>query len=93
MSIVSASVAQSLAGLSQAERVEARERAKAEPARPARRRSERDEVVVDTQSVDAVRNLKDNTQEEAHEDRQGHAQYRPNGTPVAPPPRTIDIEG
>lgn len=93
MSIVSASTAQSLAGLGQAERTEAREKAKGQPARSGRRRDDRDEVIVDTQTVDAVRSLKDNTQEEAREDRQGQAQYRPNGTYIAPAPRSLDIQG
>lgn len=96
MSLLGTSAAQSTAGLNQAERVEAGDRRRAaRPAAKARSRTdEPDQVVVNPDALEAVRNLKDNTQEEAHEDRQGQGQYRPDGTlNPTPRPENLDLEG
>jgi hypothetical protein len=89
VSTIGSSIAQSIAGLPQAERVEAREK-KPERATAAQkaRREERDTVTVQTETADAVRNLKGNDQEDAREDRQEHPQG--NATPERP---RLDIEG
>src|SRR5207302_10702746 len=81
VSIIGTNVAQSVAGLSQAEKIEAREKGPEKP-NAAERRTRRDEfdlVVVDTETADAVRDLKGNDQEDAREDRQEHPppQYTP----------------
>lgn len=96
MSLFGTNVTQSVAGLSQAERIEAKDKRPAEP-KAAQRRTRKDEhdlVVVSTESADAVRALKDNSQEETREDRQEHSQYTPGGSksPDHAPPR-LDVEG
>ena len=80
MSLTGASAAQSLAGLSQAERTEAAARRPlaVRPAEP-RRKAEADQVVVNTATADAVRRLNANDQEEAQEDRREHPAYTPQG--------------
>ena len=82
VSIVATNAAQTIAGLTQAEKAEAREKRPETPT-AAQRRARRDEydmVVVDTETADAVRGLKGNDQEDAHEDRQERAQYSKNGS-------------
>jgi hypothetical protein len=95
MSLIGSSVAQSIAGLSQAERAETKAKAPAAPkdAKPSRK-DDKDRVVVDTETADAVRGLKSNDQEEAREDRQEHPGYTPQGAlnPHAPP-ANLDING
>jgi hypothetical protein len=90
VSIIGTNVAQSVAGLTQAERIEAREK-RPEQATSARqvRRDEQDTVSVQNETADAVRNLKGNDQEDAREDRQEHPQ---NAAPGPARPR-IDLEG
>lgn len=58
------------------------------------RRREGDEVEINSvQSVDAVRNLKSNEQEEAADDREGRAGYQPRRQPPdADQHPKIDIE-
>ncbi len=58
-------------------------------------KDEADAPVDKVELTDAVRNLKDNTQEETHDDRQEHPQYGVGGKVVtkqgdAP---TLDLEG
>lgn len=92
------SVAQSVAGASQAEHKAAREIERAKP--PVRRskaeqlRRGEDEVELNqTQSDEAVRNLKDNTDQETADDRARQDHYRPDGkTPEAARPR-LDVQG
>jgi hypothetical protein len=94
MSIFGSSVAQSIAGSSQAERSQVQEK-RAETNRASESRARRkDEVVVKTEAVEAARRLAGNDQEEAHEDRQSHSQYTPGGN--AAPERgeaKLDLEG
>jgi hypothetical protein len=95
MSLIGSSVAQSVAGLSQAERAEAKVKGPAAP-REARlaRKDDKDRVVVHTETVDAARGLKSNDQEEAHEDRQEHPGYTPQGAKGgSTPPARLDLEG
>jgi hypothetical protein len=92
------SVAQSVAGASQAEHKAAREIDRAKP--PVRRskaeqlRRGEDEVELNqTQSDEAVRNLKDNTDQETADDRAKQDHYRPDGkNPEAARPR-LDVQG
>lgn len=94
MSIIGTSLAQSLAGLPQAERAESKEKEKAKPAERGKGRGGADDtVVVEVETAEAIRNLKSNDQEEAHEDRQQHRQYRPDGTLLASEQRQIDVQG
>lgn len=62
------------------------------------RRTERDEAdpaVDKVELTDAVRSLKDNTQEETHDDRREHPQYGEGGRLVRPPGErpSLDLEG
>ncbi|HZW11082.1 MAG TPA: hypothetical protein VFF69_14365 [Phycisphaerales bacterium] len=92
------SIASSLAGAPQAEQQavsrtnrEERERARVRKAG----RGDPDVPVDQVELTDAVRSLKDNTQEEASEDRQEHPQYGAGGRLLAKPdgaPR-LDIQG
>ena len=98
MSIIGGSnIAQSVAGLSQAERAEVREkqRTEAAKAKPRGRQNEPDIVVVDTEAAEAIRNLKGNGEEEAQEDRQEKAGYSPTGTAATDPAARphLDIQG
>ena len=83
MSAFGTTAAQSIAGTSQAERTQARETEKSEPKRrPQPRRGIRDEVDVhseETEMVDPVRSLKDNSDEEAQDDHTEHPHYDPDG--------------
>jgi hypothetical protein len=75
-------MAQSLAGLSQAEKLEAKEKRPPQP-KAVERRTRKDEfdlVVVDTEHADAVRGLKSNDQEDAREDRQESGGYTQQGS-------------
>lgn len=96
MSIIGSNVAQSVAGLSQAEKIEAREKRPSEPKSVQRRtrKDEFDHTVAEVDTAQAVRGLKGNDQEEAHEDRQEHASYNQQGAP-RPDGETpkLDIEG
>jgi hypothetical protein len=97
VSVFGTSAAQSLAGQSQAERVETAEKRKAERAGPREARSRKDEhdsVVVDVETLQAVRHLAGNDQEQAHEDRREHPYYTPSGQSRAEAGRPrLDIEG
>lgn len=91
-------MAQSVAGAASAERVAAREKAERSERAPEARRQRPDrpdEVVVNTETADAVRNLADNLQEEAREDRQEHAGYLPTGKRARKDQasKSIDVEG
>ena len=95
MSLIGSSVAQSIAGLSQAERAETKAKAPAAPkdAKPSRK-DDKDRVVVETETVDAVRGLNSNDQEEAREDREEHPGYTPKGVQsLAHPPAHLDLNG
>jgi hypothetical protein len=88
-------VAQSVSGLSQAEKIEAREKRPEKPT-AAQRRTRKDEtdlVTVDTETADAVRDLKGNDQEEAREDRQEHPAYDGQGTVKGEARARLDVEG
>jgi hypothetical protein len=95
VSILGSNVAQSVAGLSQAERIEAREKRPKDP-KVAQRRTRQDEydmVVVNTEDADAVRGLKGNDQEETREDRQEQPAYTGRAVPHAENHPRIDVEG
>ena len=96
MSIIGTNVAQSLAGLSQAEKVEARDKRPADPKAVDRRarKDEYDHVTVQTDTAEAVRGLASNDQEEAREDRQEHPQYTKQGAKHRDGASShIDVEG
>jgi len=67
-------IAGSVAGTQQQARVTKREVERKEPAKARRARDEFDQSTdaSEVEHAEAVRSLKDNTQEEAHEDRQEH---------------------
>ena len=96
MSTIGTSVAQSLAGSAGAERVESGERKRSERADPRQarvRKDQHDTVTVETETLESVRNLAGNDQEQAREDRQEHPSYTPSGAArVLGRPR-LDIEG
>lgn len=88
---VSPSAAQSLAGMTQAERVNSAGKRTAKPdgrPRPA------DEVEIDVeaaQAADAVRNLKPNGDEETQDDRQEQDHYKPQRDEPERP--RLDVKG
>ncbi len=92
-------IASSVAGAPQAERQAVSRANREERERDRVRRTHRQDPgapVDHVELTDAVRSLKDNTQEEASEDRQEHPQYGAGGRLVqkghAAPPR-LDLEG
>jgi|GEM_PF-3031547 len=86
-------IAGSVAGQHQAERVQTKETRKREQTKPKQPLRE-DEVVVNTETAEAVRNLKDNAQEESREDREtGEGQYTPQGQVPDHTRPSIDVEG
>lgn len=93
MSLMGPNITQSVPGLTQAERAEARSKRPA--AAGGRSRAKSDEAVVNADSADAVRGLKSNDQEETREDRQEHPPYTPKGglAPQAPGQPRIDMNG
>lgn len=92
MSILPTNTAASVAGLGQAERIVTKDTAKKDADKAAGRKAIRDEVdlvVVNTETADAVRNLKGNKDEETREDKQEHPAYTrgdQNG------PSTLDVQ-
>lgn len=97
MGVYGTNLGQSMAGLSGAERAGKETAAKETAAKTAARRTRPqnpDEIVVSTETIDAVRNLKDNAQEEAREDRQEHPPYTHGGRLAADPAsKRVDLEG
>ncbi|MCC6659442.1 MAG: hypothetical protein IT437_01015 [Phycisphaerales bacterium] len=96
MSTIGTNVAQSIAGAGQAERIEAGERKKAERADPRQarlRKDQHDTVTVEAETLEAVRHLAGNDQEQAREDRQEHPSYTPSGAARAVGRPKLDIEG
>jgi hypothetical protein len=87
VSIVGTNLTQSVAGLSQAERVEAREKRPSKAGGDAPRKDEFDSAAVQTETAEAVRSLAGNDQEQAREDRQEHPQ-----DPAPAKPR-LDVQG
>lgn len=80
MSAFGTSAAQSVAGTHQAEQVAARGVTRKEARRPRGPASTREQEELDRVEIaEAVRNLKDNAQEEAREDRQECPAYDPGG--------------
>ncbi len=97
MSTMGTSVAQSVAGVSQAEHKAARDIERARP--PVRktkaeqlRRGEDEVELNQTQSDEAVRNLKGNTDQETADDRERQDHYRPDGKRPEERPR-LDVQG
>lgn len=89
-------IASSLAGAAQSERESVREkrRAEAETNRRIRRDADGADLSVNgVESAEAVRSAKGNDQEEAHEDRQEHAWYAPDGSLSRASRRRLDLEG
>lgn len=91
-------LASSIAGAPAAERQqvqrsnrETRDRARARETK----RDEHDAPVDQVELTEAVRNLKDNSQEETHDDREEHPGYTASRKPVSKKTRRprIDIEG
>lgn len=82
-------MAQSLAGASQAERVEAKDKKPASKPPTTPRKDDRDLFVSQTESADAVRGLSSNEQEDANEDHRKSNSYRPGG----PHKPGLDVQG
>lgn len=90
--ILPTSVAAAAAGLASAERVTAREQAKAGQGPRDRLRRAADSAdlrVVDTETAEAVRDTKGNDKEEGRQDRREHAAY----TAEELQKKHIDVEG
>lgn len=87
-------LAGSVSGAHQASRLgqaeKSREKARQEKAKPAQSESH---DVVEVEHSDAVRSLKDGTQEEAQEDRQEHPAYGSDGQTTGVPRPRIDVQG
>ncbi len=97
MSIIGTNVAQSLAGLSQAERLEAKDKkpptkAAGGVSRP-KRQDDQDLYVAQTEGDDAVRRVAGNEQEEASEDHKEHNSYTPGGAVDGEARPSLDVEG
>lgn len=88
-------VAQSVAGSSQAERIAARDvqRKRPEESRPTKARAadQVDLEVENVESLDAVRGLKGNEQEESGADRQRRHAYGPGAQPKRDQPPSLDV--
>lgn len=96
MSIFGPSIASSVAGAPQAERSAVFRTAKEDRERSRSRKlaEDRTDAPVDqVELTDAVRDLKDNSQEETHEDRKEHASYRSDGQFHHDSTPRLDIEG
>lgn len=97
MSTLGTGVAQSVAGISQAEHKAVRDAERARP-QPRQSRAERllrgeDEVELNqAQTDEAVRSLKDNADQETDLDRRKQDHYRPAGNALEHPPR-LDVQG
>lgn len=97
MSVLPSGAAQSLAGLAGTERPrEATKKDKREEARAKGRALAPDELTLGSDLIDAaeaIRSLKDNTQEESKEERQGQAGYMKSGRGPGDARPAIDVEG
>lgn len=95
MQVPGANIAASIFGAAEAKSRDAA--AKLSPKRhvprPEDGRPDGDEVVVQTEATEAIRNMKGNEHEEAHEDHQEHAGYSPRPGDAPPRRPTIDLEG
>jgi hypothetical protein len=87
VSIVGTNLAQSVAGLTQAERIEAREKRPTKAAEARARKDEFDSAAVQTETSEALRALAGNDQEQAREDRQEHPQCSGQAKP------RLDVQG
>ncbi len=94
MSILGTNLAQSVAGLNQAERTAVSEADRKRTAKPLEPKRVHDEVML-ADAVDAVRNLKGNDQEETQEDRRAHDGYgtAPRGKADGAEHPHIDVQG
>ncbi|MFN0134193.1 MAG: hypothetical protein ACKVW3_16895 [Phycisphaerales bacterium] len=96
MSLIPTNAAASIAAAGQVERPEAKakrkEAIKPPVARP--RDDEQDTVVVEPETLEAVRRLSSNEQEDAHQDRMARQNYTAGGstTPKKGPP-ALDVNG
>lgn len=92
MSSVGSNIAQSIAGISQAERLQARPARAPKDAKEVRRdATEHIDTVETTQAADAVKNLADNTQEEAREDHEENPTAQADAE--KPPRPSLDVSG
>jgi hypothetical protein len=92
MSSVGSNIAQSIAGISQAERLRPLPAKAPRDAKEVRREvADRVDTVETTQSADAVRNLAENTQEDAREDHQENP--TPQAEAEKPPRPSLDVSG
>lgn len=98
MSMFGPSVAQSVAGLNQAERSAAAKLREGERKRPRDVKGKKpgepgsDEVVLEAQAIEAARSIKSNDQEEAREDHVEHAWYLSDGRGRSDGESKLDLE-
>jgi hypothetical protein len=94
MSVFGTSIAQSVAGLAQAQRTNAQNAKRDRTERAGSKPREADELILDVQtaqSPDAVKSAKGNGDEETNEDRQGHDHYQPVKKQPAPERPRLDL--
>lgn len=83
VSQIGASVAASLAGQNQAQRVQSRDETKTKRADPKKPGRKADEVDIDhVEAPEAIRELTDNAREETREDRHARNGYQPANAPA-----------
>ena len=91
-------LASSVAGAPQSERQAVTRSSREDRDRARARKTDKDEPeapVDEVELTDAVRTLKDNTQEETHDDREEHPQYGVGGKLIKQKPGkpSLDLEG
>jgi hypothetical protein len=95
MSVFGPAIAQSVAGLSQAEHVVARDKDRKKATQPDGKKRDSDAVEINVETAlaaDAVRNMKGNADEETAEDRAEHDHYQTASQKKAERPR-LDVQG
>lgn len=91
-------VAQALAGISQAQQVQSRDKERKRSAQPDSRKRPHDEVEIDVQTgqaADAVRSLKSGADEESTDDRRAHDQlpHTDRDAPATGARPRLDVQG
>lgn len=93
MSIFGTNAAQSIAGIQQAEKLEAKDKKPVSKPAAGPRKDDRDLYVTQTESAEAVRALSSNEQEDANEDHRTHNPYTPGGKVTDKDRPSLDVEG
>jgi hypothetical protein len=93
VSILGTNAAQSIAGIQQAEKLEAGSKKPAAKLPTGPRKDDRDLYVTQTESAEAARALSSNEQEDANEDHRTHNPYTPGGKVPDEDRPSLDVEG